>query len=612
MDSKIILRIKSELEGLLKIILAHKVISVVAAAVILSVFYYAYNNAVAVSNSAPRYVLTAVQQGTFIASIAGTGQVSASIQLNIQPQVSGTITSIDVTQGQKASAGDVLVRLDPTTAEKTVRNAQISLQSAKLSLQQLEEAPTQLSITQDQNAITQAEASQQTAQANLSEDYENAFNNISGAFVNMPGIISGLNNILFGMSVNPSQTNADAYNSLIAPDAPDSIQFERTAVDSYYRAVAAYNQNLQDYNDTDRNSSTTTISSLLNETYVTSQTVAAAVKDAKDFLDLVVNTENTYNLKPPSVLTANENSLQTYTSTIDTDINNLLGQQNTLQNDASTLNIDTLSISVAQQTLQKLLAGPDPLSVQAQQLSIQNAQNNLTDAEQQLAYYTVRAPFDGVVASLPLIVGDQASAGTTVATMITAKSLAVVQLNEVDAAKLKLGDEATMTFPAIPNLTIAGTVSEIDTIGTVSQGVVTYNVQVAFDAQNTNIKPGMSVSAAIVTNVESNVLLVPNSAIQSQGTSKYVQVLNLPQGSSTAVANAQGVASATPPTLQTVQVGDSNNTETVITSGLKVGDMIVSRTISGGSSTVSTQTNASGGGQTVRGGFGGGVRVLGF
>lgn len=233
MDSKIILRIKSELEGLLKIILAHKVISVVAAAVILSVFYYAYNNAVAVSNSAPRYVLTAVQQGTFIASIAGTGQVSASIQLNIQPQVSGTITSIDVTQGQKASAGDVLVRLDPTTAEKTVRNAQISLQSAKLSLQQLEEAPTQLSITQDQNAITQAEASQQTAQANLSEDYENAFNNISGAFVNMPGIISGLNNILFGMSVNPSQTNADAYNSLIAPDAPDSIQFERTAVATF-------------------------------------------------------------------------------------------------------------------------------------------------------------------------------------------------------------------------------------------------------------------------------------------------------------------------------------------------------------------------------------------
>ena len=48
-------------------------------------------------------------------------------------------------------------------------------------------------------------------------------------------------------------------------------------------------------------------------------------------------------------------------------------------------------------------------------------------------------------------------------------------------------------------------VAEIDTIGTVSQGVVTYNVKIGLDTQDERVKSGMSVSAVIVLNVRPDV-----------------------------------------------------------------------------------------------------------
>ncbi len=602
--------IKINLGKVWKYAAAHKFISTIVAIVLLVGCYYAYTGITSPS-SAPKYVLSAVQQGTFISSVTGTGQVSASTELNVQPQTSGIITSIPVTEGQAVSAGDVIARLDSTSAQQAVRNAQLSLDSANLSLQQLEAAPTQLSVTQDQDAIAQAEASQQTDTANLASDYQNSFNSIVNAFVNLPGVMSGLNTILNGtanFSSSQDQSNANAYYNLISTYAPDAQQFETSAINSYNTALTAYDQSLQDYSNTSRYSSTSTISSLLNETYTTTDSIAEAVKDTKDFLDLVNTTLSNASLhiNVPAVLATHESDAQSYTSTVNTDLNSLSAEQNALQNDTAALNTNALNLTQANEAFQQLQSGPTALQIQAQQLSIQGAQNNLTDAEQTLSYCTVRAPFSGIVASLPLIVGDQASSGSTIATLITTQGIANIQLNEVDAAKIKLNDQVTLTFPALPNVTIAGNVSEIDTIGTVSQGVVTFNVQITFDSQNTSVKPGMSVSAAIVTDVEPNVLLVSNSAVHTQGTSSYVEVLNIPGGASAANTSSQGVTSTIPPTSTAVQIGASNDTQTVITSGLTAGQLVVTRTISSGTA-AATQTTSAASTRGLTGGAGGAV-----
>ncbi len=199
------------------------------------------------------------------------------------------------------------------------------------------------------------------------------------------------------------------------------------------------------------------------------------------------------------------------------------------------------------------------------------------------------------------------------ATVLTNQKIAAVTLNEVDAAKIKIGDPATLTFDALPDLTIAGKVAEIDPVGTVTSGVVNYGVKIAFATQDDRIKPSMSVSAAIVSNVSQNTLVVPNSAIKTQGTATYVLVASGPMASSTTSTITGAVTLTNAPVATVVQTGLSNDTETEIISGINEGDKVVTQTISSGTTKSTTAQSGlsllGGGGRTGLGGGGAGVRT---
>jgi multidrug efflux pump subunit AcrA (membrane-fusion protein) len=111
----------------------------------------------------------------------------------------------------------------------------------------------------------------------------------------------------------------------------------------------------------------------------------------------------------------------------------------------------------------------------------------------------------------------------------------------------------------------------------------------------------MSVSAAIITDVKSDVLLVPNSAVKSQNGSSYVEVFTSPLP--LAESGIIGSPSSTPPNRVNVEVGLSNDSQTEIISGIKEGDGVVSRTILPNSNSTTTTPSLFGGG-------GGGNRVF--
>ncbi len=163
-----------------------------------------------------------------------------------------------------------------------------------------------------------------------------------------------------------------------------------------------------------------------------------------------------------------------------------------------------------------------------------------------------------------------------------------VQASEVDITNIKPGQKATITLSAFPNKTFVGTVDQLDSTGTVSSGVVTYNVYVAITAPPPDIKPGMSASVTIQTEIRDNALYVPTAAIQSSGGVSSVRVLKNGQ-----ISNVD------------VETGISSDTDTEITSGLTEGETVVTG--------VTTQTSTSGQAASPfsslgggRGGFGGG------
>jgi HlyD family secretion protein len=344
---------------------------------------------------------------------------------------------------------------------------------------------------------------------------------------------------------------------------------------------------------------------LIAQTYQTTQNISTAVKNANNLIQFYEDKFTEHNLKPASLADTHLASLNTYTGKINTNLSNLLTVMHVIQNDKDAIVNADRAITENTQSLAKLKAGADPLDIQSAQLTITQRENALLDTQNNLADYYIRAPFAGTIAKINVTKTDSVSGGTAVATLITKQQLAEISLNEVDAAKIKIGQKVTLTFDAIDGLSIAGKVAEIDTVGTVTQGVVTYAVKISFDAQDDRVKPGMSVNAAIITNVKTDVLTVPNSAVKSQGNISYVEMFTLPLVQTTGSQN-QGIPSATAPRQQQVQIGISNDTSTEIVSGLNEGDQVVTRTTAG--TTVSTQTQQApsllggGGGQRIGGG----------
>ena len=84
-----------------------------------------------------RYIVEAVEKGTLVTSVTGTGQIQGESEISVVPETSGKVIQVAVQNGQYVQEGEVLAVLDSTDATKSVRDARLSLASAKLSLQKL-------------------------------------------------------------------------------------------------------------------------------------------------------------------------------------------------------------------------------------------------------------------------------------------------------------------------------------------------------------------------------------------------------------------------------------------------------------------------------------------
>lgn len=578
--------------------LAHKIISVVAVVVVFGGGYFAYGKMTADSGET-RYVLGMVEKGTIVSSISASGQVSASNQVEIQPKASGEVIYVGVKEGQSVKNGAVIAQIDAKTAQKSVRDAQANLESAQIALEKLKKPADSLSLTQAENALAKANESKQDAQTNLQKGYDNGFNDVSNAFLDLPTVMAGLENILYGSDGNSGQDNISFYGDAIKSTNDNALKFKDDAAAKYSAARIAYDKNFSDFKSASRTSDAATVEALINQTYDTSKAIADAVKSANNLIQLYQDEYTKRHFTPVVFSTAALTNLGTYTGKTNSHVSSLLSSKSTIKTSRDAIVNADRSITENTESLNKLKAGTDSLDLRGSELSVVKAQNALQDAQNTLADYYIRAPFDGVVASLDIQKG-QTVGSAAVATLITNQKVATLSVNEVDAAQIKVGNKATLSFDAIEDLTLTGEVVAIDTIGTITQGVVSYGLKVVFDSQDERIKSGMTANAAIQTDTRQDVLVVPSSAVKTQNGVSYVQVFEPPLQ---AAGGLQGVVSATVPRQVAVEIGIADDTNVEILSGLEEGQQVVTRTISG----TTTNAPATTGNATNRGGGGLGV-----
>lgn len=556
------IKIKDMIKKVLQFAKARKFVSGIIVILLIVGIYFGFKT-LGKNTADTSYVLAAVEKGTIVASVSGTGQISASNQVDVKPKTSGDVVYVNLKNGQEVKAGTLLAQIDTSDAQQAVRNAEIALQRAQLALDKI------TGITTDEGTIR---GSRQKAEDEIKKAYEDGYNSITSMFLELPDIMSGLNSALFSYDFDRSQQNITYYVNMVRSYNETKVaQYEKDTYNKYSAARAAYDKNFQDFKSTSRSSDQETIDALINQTYSTMELVSDAIKSANNLIQYYRDELTQRGFKVQSLTTTHLSNLSTYTGKTNNYLVSLLSIKTTIQDSKeSILDVD--------------------FDVTDQEINVQEAENNLLNAKEKVNDCYVRAPFSGTITNIADIQkGDTISSSISVATLITNQKIAEISLNEVDAAEVKIGQKATLTFDAIEDLTITGEVLETDIIGTATQGVVSYNIKVGMDTQDERIKTGMTVSAAIIVDTNQNILIIPNSAIKSSGDVSYVEIPNEEIDLTAAAANS-GIILSTVPSQKEVQIGLANDSYTEVVSGLSEGDKVIVRTINSSSTTTNSST----------------------
>ncbi len=212
--------------------------------------------------------------------------------------------------------------------------------------------------------------------------------------------------------------------------------------------------------------------------------------------------------------------------------------------------------------------------------TVEDAKDSLEDAQEALDEVKslspiITAPFDGFIPQISVQGGDEVLKGT-VAMLIADpnKFEAEIAVSEVDISQVELGGKAWVEVDAL-GVTLPATITYIAPTATIQSGVVNYAVTVEVESLDTTtasfpaftdnttmmppagsgnatmpfpggtediadrtapfgqsngladvqLKAGMTVTVSLVVSEAEDVLLVPYSAVTTEGRQKYVQVL---------------------------------------------------------------------------------------
>lgn len=176
-------------------------------------------------------------------------------------------------------------------------------------------------------------------------------------------------------------------------------------------------------------------------------------------------------------------------------LNNLLSGANDLDTAEAIARLDLANAQLAfsERELTIIQAGPDPEEVKLAEERLANAQAQLVAAEAALADLELTAPFAGVVSERYVRPAQFLVPGQPVLLLADLAHLRVetTDLNEIDVARLDIGDAAMISFDALPGVVVAGKVERIAPKAAQGSGV-NYTVVILLDEIPARLLWGMT------------------------------------------------------------------------------------------------------------------------
>jgi multidrug resistance efflux pump len=157
------------------------------------------------------------------------------------------------------------------------------------------------------------------------------------------------------------------------------------------------------------------------------------------------------------------------------------------------LELTTANLAKAERDYALLQAGPDPDLVAVAEARLANAKDQLAAAEKALEVVELRAPFDGVISEVYVRSSEWIAPGQPVLLLadLTHLKVETTDLNEIDVAQIEIGDPVAVSFDALPDVVVAGSVSRIGVKPRQGSGV-NYTVVVELEEVPERLRWGMT------------------------------------------------------------------------------------------------------------------------
>ena len=225
--------------------------------------------------------------------------------------------------------------------------------------------------------------------------------------------------------------------------------------------------------------------------------------------------------------------------------------------------ISQTDLDAAQKTLDSAQAdynsgeasiGTAQANIDAQKVNIEKSQNDLTNM-------VIKAPISGVISDKAVDIGQMATQGGVLAKINDISSVyATIQVPQEKISGVKIGQAATVTIEG-SDTTYDGVVGNIDLSADATSRV--FNVKVKIGNDDKALLPGVYGKVTLVSDQTTDVITVPVNALVGN------------EGDYSVFINDNGTAKKTK-----VAIGETNDNNVEITSGINDGDQIITSNIS--------------------------------
>ena len=488
-----------------------------------------------------------VTKGDVTVVISGEGTVEPNEQYSVISLVEGDVLEDTFAEGDSVEKGQVLYKIDSSDMEKTLEKANISYEKAQM-------------------------------------DYQDSLESYNGLTVSAP-IAGRVTEILVekGDSISSGAKIATIVDD---SDLTAKVSFSTSDVGSLYVGEAATVTVENTFEQ---------LSGKISKIYNSKRVLDGYI----EVTDVEVTVENPGALESETYVTVNAGGIDCYEGAALEGGAEKIVTSKTSGMVSKVIASEGEYLSKGAGIIQLTNDSADD-SLKSSELSLREAELSYESSQDQLDEYSVTAPISGTVIEKDVKAGDTLdSSNSSSITLCVIADMSVmtftINVDELDIAQLKEGQEVSISVDALSNRDFTGYVDNIGILGTTSDGVTSYPVTIVINDAD-DLWPGMNVSAEIIVDSAEDVLRVPVTAVNRGNTvlvkgaesDDEINQRNAPEGAN----------------YVRIEMGLNDESYIEVTSGLSEGDIVLVPKIEGNEEESSQQQQMMPGGNMGGGGGG--------